>query len=314
MKSFKNFQIVVKSISDQNSVVGEQFSTPEYLHILEDNLQEKLITFGGKAYPKNGQVVILAGAPASGKGFTVTNLLGIEGRTFDVDHLKKMIIRSDHIAKIVKEKTGIDVKNLNMKRPEDVTTLHNALADPMFAYPKREQDQMFRELTQIAYTAIEHKPNIIFDVTLEKLKKLKDLSERVQDIGYEKENIHIVWVLTHIEVARKQNQERERTIHDEILLDIAKGVSITMKQLLSDSEVLRKYADGDFWISTNTIGVDSKITKSGRGGSFVEKSNYFLIKKKGQAPKSIEEISKIVIGDTNLLQKIQDYTPKIDNW
>lgn len=313
MKSFKNFQIEGKVIPDQNTVKGNS-SMPQYVYILEDNLQEKLITFGGKAYPKNSQVVILAGAPASGKGFTITNLLGIEGRTFDVDQLKKMIIRSEHIAKVVKEKTGVDVKSLNMKRPEDVTTLHNILADPMFSYPKREQDQMFRELTQIAYTSDEHKPNIIFDVTLEKLKKLKDLSERVQDIGYKKENIHIVWVLTHIEVARKQNQQRERTIGDEILLDIAKGVSITMKQLLSDSQVLRKYADGDFWISANTVGVDSKISKSGRGGSFVEKSNYFLIKKKSQAPKSIEEIGKIKIGDTNLLQKIQDYTPKIDNW
>ena len=32
-------------------------------------MNEKLITFGGKAYPKFGQVVILAGGAGSGKGF-----------------------------------------------------------------------------------------------------------------------------------------------------------------------------------------------------------------------------------------------------
>lgn len=35
------------------------------------SLDEALITFGGKAYPKFGQVVILAGGAGSGKGFTV---------------------------------------------------------------------------------------------------------------------------------------------------------------------------------------------------------------------------------------------------
>ena len=33
------------------------------------SLQEKLITFGKKAYPKFGNVVILAGGAGSGKGF-----------------------------------------------------------------------------------------------------------------------------------------------------------------------------------------------------------------------------------------------------
>ena len=32
-------------------------------------LQEALITFGGKPYPKFGNIVILAGGAGSGKGF-----------------------------------------------------------------------------------------------------------------------------------------------------------------------------------------------------------------------------------------------------
>lgn len=34
---------------------------------LENNINEKLITFGGKAYPKFGQVVILSGGASRGQ-------------------------------------------------------------------------------------------------------------------------------------------------------------------------------------------------------------------------------------------------------
>jgi predicted kinase len=281
----------------------------------EETLDEKLITFGGKAYPKSAQVVILAGSPGSGKSFTIGNILGIEGKIMDADKIKTLVIRSEHIAKTILDKTGIDVKELNLKNPKDVQTLHELLSsDPLFQYPQKEQNQIFVELMTIAYSKDEHKPNIIFDTMLERLTKLNQISSRVQEIGYKKENIHIVWVLTDIEVARKQNQERERTIDDDILLSMASGVSMTMKKLLSDSATLRKYADGDFWISANTIDVDSHIKKSDFGGSYVDKSNYFLIKKKGEAPKTIEEIGRIFIGGSTLLKKIKDYTPKIEPW
>ncbi|UQJ94980.1 hypothetical protein IANJMKHF_00074 [Klebsiella phage CPRSA] len=62
----------------------------------ESTLTEALITFGGRAYPKFGQVVILAGGAGSGKGFTLEKLLGIEGITLDVDALKKLVMGSDN--------------------------------------------------------------------------------------------------------------------------------------------------------------------------------------------------------------------------
>ena len=49
---------------------------------------EKLITFGGKAYPKYGHIVLMAGGAGSGKGFILSNLVGLEGKVFDVDELK----------------------------------------------------------------------------------------------------------------------------------------------------------------------------------------------------------------------------------
>lgn len=45
-----------------------------------EDLQEALITFRGKAYPKFGTVVIMAGGAGSGKGFVLEKLVGVEGK------------------------------------------------------------------------------------------------------------------------------------------------------------------------------------------------------------------------------------------
>jgi predicted kinase len=250
----------------------------------------------------------------SGKGFTLSNLIGMEGKTFDVDHLKELVIKSTQIAKRILQTTGIDVKELNLRDPEDVRTLHYALSDPQFEYPKKEQKQLFDTLTTIAYSPDEKKPNLIFDVTLEKLSKFSTICAKVQDIGYKKENIHIVWVLTDIKVALEQNKNRKRVVPEDILIQTHEGASMTMKKLVTQVDMLRKNMDGDIWISANVTGVDSKVVKSDKGGSYVSEANYFLIKKKGQAPSSIDDMAKMFVAGTSLLSKIKTYTPKINQW
>lgn len=60
-------------------------SFKEYLTEEYELIMEKLITFGGKAYPRSGNIVIMAGGAGSGKGFVKDRLIGLEGYTFDVD-------------------------------------------------------------------------------------------------------------------------------------------------------------------------------------------------------------------------------------
>jgi len=54
-----------------------KFFTEEALYEEAEMLMEKLITFGGKAYPKFGHVLIMAGGAGSGKGFIQQNLIGL---------------------------------------------------------------------------------------------------------------------------------------------------------------------------------------------------------------------------------------------
>jgi hypothetical protein len=80
-----------------------------FTHFLQEEyeeLVEKLITFGNRAYPKFGTVVIMAGGAGSGKGFVKGQLLGLEGFTFDVDAIKKLALKADGINAKVKKRVG----------------------------------------------------------------------------------------------------------------------------------------------------------------------------------------------------------------
>ena len=94
-------------------------------------LLEKLITFGGKAYPKFGNIVVMAGGAGSGKGFILSNLVGMEGKVFDVDELKTLASKTPAIQKRVKDELGVDLADLasNLKNPENVGKLHQIMGD-----------------------------------------------------------------------------------------------------------------------------------------------------------------------------------------
>lgn len=310
-------QFMISEWDKRSKEIDELYSDGDAFTIMEENdvLLEKLITFGGKAYPKFGNVVILAGGAGSGKGFTLKNILGIEGKVFDVDKLKGLSISSTHLANKIESETGVDIRKLKLNNSDDVLKLHQLIGDT-YHFPEREQQQFFNNLVTIMFSPESRKPNIIFDVTLKSEKKLYDISSKVQEMGYDKKNIHIVWVLTHIDVAMAQNAKRERIVMPEILLQTHEGVSITMHKFLSNADNLRKWMDGDFYItpSVSGTGKDNEKTKSPYGGQFISKATYYLVKKQGEAPKSIEDLSKIIVGDTNLLAKIKDYVPKIKEW
>jgi len=285
-----------------------------YNHLSEEHelqesseaLLEKLITFGGKAYPKFGNVVIMAGGAGSGKGFVMSTLVGMEGKIFDVDELKKLASKSAAINKRVMDEFGVDLKDLsaNLQDSENVSKLHDIIGSAMKLDKRKEQALYSGILT----AAPDRKPNLIFDVTLKDLQKLESISRKVSSIGYEKENIHIVWVVNDIEVAKSQNTTRDRRVPAEILINTHRGAQQTMADIVGMGNRLKKYMDGDIVFAFNKVGVDAKLMKSGKGGSFVKDANYFYVKRKG---KSATPIAKL---DKELRAKIANYVPKGIDW
>ena len=290
----------------------------EYIESQYDELMEALITFGGQAYPKFGNVVIMAGGAGSGKGFVKDNLVGIEGKVFDVDELKTLASKTPIIRRRAKAEFGVDLENLakNLKNPENVAKLHEIIGDAM-DLPDRRMKAFY---TSVLTAPEDRKPNIIFDVTLKDLRKLQNITRQVSAIGYPKENIHIVWVVNDIEVAKAQNVKRARTVPVEILVNTHRGASQTMGDIVNMGSSLRKYMDGDIAFAFNKVGVDSEVMKSDKagqkigmkgktkGGMFVKDANYFYVKRKGKPPTPVAKLDK------ELRMKINSYVPKGVEW
>jgi len=271
-----------------------------------ETLLEKLITFGGKAYPKYGNIVLMAGGAGSGKGFVLGNLVGLEGKVFDVDELKTLASKTPAIKRRVAKELGIDLEDLanNLKNTENVGKLHDIMGEYL-KIDKRKEQAFYRSVL----TAPEdRKPNIIFDMTLKSLDKLDKVARDASMLGYDKKNIHIVWVVNDIEVAQKQNAARSRTVSSDILINTHRGAANTMGDIINMGSRLKKYIDGDIVFAFNKVGVDANLVKSGKGGSYVKDANYFYVKRAGKAPTSVDKLDK------EIRAKIKAYVPKNVDW
>ena len=269
-------------------------------------LSEKLITFAKQAYPKFGNIVILAGGAGSGKGFVKDKLVGLEGYTFDVDVLKSLAAKAPGIIKKIKAEFGDDLVALagNLRDDKNVGRLHQLIGDELRLDDKKMQALYASILT----AAPDRKPNIIFDVTLKDLEKLRKIAFQVQNLGYAPELTHILWVVNDIEVAQKQNAERDRVVPLEILVNTHRGAAQTMLDIINMGKTLKKYMDGDIVFAFNKIGVDSGLRKSDKGGSYVKTANYFYIKRSGMPVMALDDIN------ADVRRKIASYVPKNIEW
>ena len=268
----------------------------------EELLSEVMINLTKKNYPDSGQVLILAGGAGSGKGFVIDKLIGLEGKTLDVDALKVMALKSGKVQQKAKDEFGIDLSTMDLRKPENVSKLHAVIKG--IGLNDKKLGGLF---ASILSSHPDRRPNLIFDVTLDNITKLHNIAADVNRLGYKKENVHIVWVVNDVEVAKQQNQERDRVVPEDILVDTHRGASLTMKTIIDMGDKVKKYMDGSIVLAFNKRGVDSEVKTSDKGGFYVVKANYLRVKQQG---KSINKnaISKEVIS------KIVDYTPEIHKW
>lgn len=279
-------------------------------------LNEVLITFGKRPYPKSGHVVILAGGAASGKGFVLSKLLGIEGKVFDVDALKKAAQSAPDIIKKVKREMGYDIDKMDLKNPENVKKLHMIVADHL-NLPNKKDEAFY---TSVLTSNPDNKPNIIYDVTLKDMSKFHKIVTQVKALGYEPKNIHIVWVVNDVEVAKEQNLKRDRVVPEDILEFTHFGAAMTMKTILEMANSLRKSMDGEIVFAFNKMGVDSEIVSGdekenkvikGRKKSkpmYIKKAEYIYVKRTGKNPLKPKDLG------IEILRKIAEYTPKKEQW
>ena len=265
-------------------------------------INEVLITLGKKAYPKFGHMVILAGGAGSGKGFVTENLLGLEGKILDVDALKTLAMASPKLNAKVMKQSGISLKDISLKNPDNVSVVHKLIKD--LNIEDKRNKALF---ASILGAAPDRKPNIIFDVTLKDISKLNEIVMDTAELGYDKENIHIVWVVNDVRVAMDQNMDRDRVVPEDILVGTHEGAALTMKKIAEFGSKIKKYMDGSIVFAFNKKGVDSTVKTSGNGGLYVVDSKYTTVKEAGK-PINLKKLTK------KITAKIASYTPKINSW
>lgn len=270
----------------------------------EDELNEALITFGGKAYPNFGHFLILAGGGGSGKGFVKDKLIGLTGKSIDVDHIKELAIASTKFSAKIKEETGHDIKSFDLRKSENVSKIHEILGS-MY---KTDKKLMSTFSKSILLATPDRKPNIIMDVTLKDMKKMKDLSKWAEELGYAKSNIHLVWVVNDVEVAVSQNAGRPRVVPVDILIGTHEGAANTMKEILSMGMAINRYLDGDIVLAFNKYKIDSTEVNSKSGGSYLKDVNYVYMKRTGKPMISVNDMEQ------EIYAKIKSYVPKGTTW
>lgn len=168
---------------------------------------------------KFGQCIILGGGPGIGKGFIRKNYLDTDYKVFNVDDLKDLYI--DMV------KAGIyKDKEYDLKNPKDVSALHGIIAKKGWKQKERE-----RVLDKSHIANLDRLPNVCFDITAKDPKAFEEIFDQVIDLGYE---VTFVWVIGNIDVARANNQKRDRTVPEELLLTAHNSVNSFIPDLLSN--------------------------------------------------------------------------------
>jgi hypothetical protein len=245
-------------------------------------LDEKLIMYNqGKRY---GQVVFLAGGAGSGKGFAQKEFMEADKfKVFDVDELKKLFIKVRDL-------------DMDLRNPDDVFNLHDMV---------KKSGVKDARLNLLAKSLSQSKskdtlPNLMFDVTLKEIEDIKEMMPMLNALGYDAKNIHVTWVLTDYYVAVKANQERDRVVPDDILLQTHVGASKTMASIIKGQ--LPRGVNGEVRVILNnrentipyTDANGNVIKGSGSKKMVVKDFTYVTLKKAGKRFENDASVQKQV--------------------
>ena len=235
-------------------------------------INEVHLTFGGKI-PRRGNVVIMAGGAGSGKGFVKDNLVGLNAKVFDPDKIKELAIKMKDFYKHqsdfdevlagdnstkhldpVKVLNDIITNDKALKNPDNVSALH--LVIKKLGWDVTKKKMVFDAVKMVA-----EKPNLIFDTVLGNTKSFSTIVDDCISLGYDAKNIHLVWVLNSFDVAKKQNQQRSRTVSDKVMIDTHTSAANTMYEYiygLVDEYGIKNSGytnalDGDVYIVFNNV-------------------------------------------------------------
>ena len=311
----------------------------EYENLLlhEEYLEEKLIVIGEGA--NYGQVVFLAGGAGSGKGFSLSNFMDANKfKVRDVDEWKSAFMKLDGIRKDAsKIQKGVSGKDLRRKAVMSYAKSH--ADDPKGTSPKipqmptknlddldlRNADDVFTLHNLVDNLGIKDKtlnyllggaksrdrlPNIVFDVTLKNTRNMNEAVSKLLSVGYQSQNIHIVWVLSDYDFAVQANMERNRRVPGKILLQTHEGAARTMSAIVR-GDIPRSVNGGVYVIlggeKTTVYWTDKKGNKITVTPKFNNPQNRSFPVIKSFTYLKVKEAGKRFMPDKEIQRKLNDF-------
>lgn len=260
-------------------------------------LEEKLLMLGkGKRY---GQVVFLAGGGGSGKGFAASNFMESDKfKVRDVDEWKRLFLR-------IEKETGKypELKGLDLRKPGDVFKLHK------FTEKLGVKAKTLKTMLQDVHP--DRLPNIMFDITAKKLASITDVLPKLQAVGYDANNIHLVWVLRSYRISVAANAKRSRVVPEDILLQTHEGAARTVYDVVTKGTLPRNMMDGGIYVILNnpkntvyrTDKAGNKL-KNTQGRAVIKSFTYLTVK---EPNKPIKTEGNVL---SQLLTWIRENVPK----
>lgn len=258
----------------------------------QELLEDKMVKFGGELSPKFGWCVIYVGGPASGKGSATSFLSRLQGRYYNVDDFKENPNRWNLInpatERPYKDDFDTPERNRTESNPEFMGELHGVYKPLTNKLKKHIIDNPEKD-----FRASDRLPNIIFDITGDELRKLKDIIEPAKEQGYK---IAIIWMLSTIEKAIYNNLHRNRKVDNDML--VAKhGDVISAIEQLFNSDYISKV--DDFWVIDTAIEINPKDNPK----EYHDAANVYHIPSNPDGLQEFEHIASRIDYNKKTLQK-----------
>ena len=189
---------------------------------------------------KYGQVIFLVGGAGSGKSTITRKFINTTNyKILNPDDLKNLLIQAG--------KKGVssfkDMANIDLNTPEGSQKVHHFMRDTKIGSRKAR--------TMIAgLKGNKNLPNLLFDRTFSFAGEFKKISQNLVAAGYRPENIHVVFVMTDVEIAIKRNKTRSRTLPDKVVRGTNEGARKQFIQLFF-KRAKGAVANGDYYIIIN---------------------------------------------------------------
>jgi dephospho-CoA kinase len=204
---------------------------------------------------KYGQVIFLVGGAGSGKSTATKSFINTTNyKILNPDDLKALLVQAGNKG----SKSFKAMKGVNPNTPKGASKVHNFMRDKKIG--SKRARTMMRNLKS---SKTKYLPNLLFDRTFSFAGEFKKISQELFAAGYRPENIHVVYVMTDVEMALERNKTRSRSLKKDVVIGTNKGAMKEFTRLFFN-RAKGAMANGDYFIIINRGQSSIQVKQAGK--------------------------------------------------